>query len=96
MMMLQKLTVRPMRVYAHLAAFNSAAGRRGPSLVGGHRRESGFFVSRHGCALYGRAVWETVRSAGANYRSANPHGSAHPSSRRGAEIQSASWRLCHV
>jgi len=73
-------------VHHYPIAFNSAIGFGDPVNVGGHRRESGFFVSVAWSHLYGWAVREGATPAGANYRFANLHGSAHPVWRRGAEI----------
>lgn len=52
----------------------------------------GFFVRVRQCS-YGRAEWEGAIPAGANYRSSNPFGSAHPFGRGLAENLTASWRI---
>ena len=73
-----EIDVCPAPGYLCPVALNSAAGFGDPELVGGHRRESGFFVSVHGYASMGRAVWEVrehlpVPTTGSPTRTVPPH-----------------------
>lgn len=75
----------------HNAGHQPACGLGRPAYVGALPRPiRGFFV-RARVRSYGRAGREGASPAGANYRSTNPLGSAHPLGRGLAEVKTASW-----
>lgn len=79
-------------VYSPSADVNPSAGFSSSVYVGGQPPLAVFLRPLHGKPSYGRAVRETFGSAGANYRSANPHVRAHPFSSGKRVLETLSWR----
>lgn len=60
-----------------------------PGIQAHNRATTRFFFVRSMASLNGRAVWGAARLAGSCIRSSNPHGSAHPVWKWGAENTTA-------